>query len=154
RALRWIVDHFRINLSRNTFYSLYGIERAGRLSGERFFGEHDWYREGCEYLVAKQREDGSWLEESGSGTWPAISTSDALSFLSKGRTPILISKLVHGRNNQRRFDDWNNDRNDARHLVEYAGKELFRRQMMGWQVFNATEVNASTEEAILSLTGE
>ncbi len=27
-------------------YYLYGMERAGRLSGRRFFGEHDWYREG------------------------------------------------------------------------------------------------------------
>ena len=151
RALQWVVDHFRVSLPRHTFYSLYGIERAGRLSGERFFGEHDWYREGCEFLVGKQREDGSWLDNS--EPWPTVSTCFALLFLSKGRTPILISKVVHG-SNHRQSNDWNNDRNDARHLVEYASKELFRRQPMGWQVFNASRVNATTDDEILALTGE
>ena len=32
----------------HTFYNVYGIERVGRLSGQRFIGDHDWYREGCE----------------------------------------------------------------------------------------------------------
>ena len=36
------------------------IERAGRLSGQRFLGGQDWYRVGCEYLVSTQRRDGSW----------------------------------------------------------------------------------------------
>ena len=35
-------------------YYLYGLERAGRLTGQRFFGEHDWYREGAEELVHDQ----------------------------------------------------------------------------------------------------
>ena len=29
------------------FYYLYGLERAGRLTGLRFFGRHDWYRMGA-----------------------------------------------------------------------------------------------------------
>ena len=33
------------------FYNYYGIERLGRLSGQRFLGRIDWYREGCERLV-------------------------------------------------------------------------------------------------------
>ena len=44
----------------NVYYSLYGIERAGRLTGQRFFGGHDWYRVGSEFLVSKQGSDGSW----------------------------------------------------------------------------------------------
>ena len=43
-----------------TALGLYGIERAGRLTGRRFFGDKDWYRVGCEYLVAAQNRDGSW----------------------------------------------------------------------------------------------
>ena len=43
------------------YYSLYGLERTGRLSGKRFLGDHDWYREGCDYLVRTQnKEEGSW----------------------------------------------------------------------------------------------
>jgi hypothetical protein len=57
RALGWIGRNFApyrqggqfVELPRNNFYNMYGLERAGRLSGERFFGDFDWYREGCEY---------------------------------------------------------------------------------------------------------
>jgi hypothetical protein len=151
-ALGWVSDHFRIDLPYNTFYNLYGIERAGRLSGQRFFGEHDWYREGCQYLVDTQREDGEagyWMENKTRDSWPIISTSFALLFLSKGRTPVLISKLVHGPG-----EDWNNDKNDARHLAEYASKELFRKQPMAWQVFDTRRVGATTDEDVLGLVGD
>src|SRR5262249_34565453 len=82
----------------NPYYCLYGIERAGRLTGQRFLGEHDWYRIGCEYLVSTQLKNGSWpgVDERDLDRWPVVATSFALLFLSKGRTPVLISKLAHG----------------------------------------------------------
>ena len=128
RALQWITKHFNVELQHRTFYHLYGLERAGRLSGQRFFGEHDWYREGCEYLTKTQHPSGSWeLKEGRWDRWPHVNTSFALLFLSKGRTPVLISKLVHGNWPRAEWDlDWNNDRNDLRHLTEYLSKsELF-----------------------------
>jgi hypothetical protein len=145
-ALGWIARGFKIHLRRHTYYNLYGIERAGRLSGQRFFGEHDWYREGCEFLLNAQKEDGSWQEPDGREGWPVISTSFALLFLSKGRTPILISKLAHGPG-----EDWNNDHNDARNLVEYASKEVFRKLPMAWQIFDTRRIEAPTNEAVLDL---
>jgi hypothetical protein len=149
-ALSWIARRFTVTLNRHTYYSLYGIERAGRLSGQRFFGEHDWYREGCEFLVDAQREDGSWR---GTGSqqegWPVISTSFALLFLSKGRTPVLISKLAPGPG-----EDWNNDRNDARNLAEYASKEVIRKLPMAWQIFDTRRIEAPTNEAVLGLVGD
>ena len=126
------IEQQTAKLPSDTFYSLYGIERAGRLSGLRFLGDHDWYREGCAYLVRVQKEDGSWLEPRQRGGSKILCTSFALLFLSKGRTPVLVSKLVHGPG-----EDWNNDRYDARNLVEYAGRELFAKQPMAWQVFDA-----------------
>ena len=42
------------------YYYLYGLERVGRLSARRLIGEHDWYREGAEYLVRQQQESGYW----------------------------------------------------------------------------------------------
>jgi hypothetical protein len=119
------------------FYNLYGIERAGRLSGQRFLGAHDWYRLGCEQLVRRQRPDGSWWAPTKFDGWPGVSTSFALLFLSKGRTPVLISKLVHGDWPRNEADqDWNNDRNDLRHLTEFASHELFRKQPLAWQTFD------------------
>jgi hypothetical protein len=147
KALGWIGDRFRIDVRDNIFYNLYGIERVGRLSGQRFLGNHDWYREGCEYLLRQQHEaDGSWHEGHRFDGWPVVSTSFALLFLSKGRTPLLISKLVHGPG-----EDWNNDHNDARNLVDYSSKELFRKLPMGWQIFDARRLPAASDEAIQGL---
>jgi hypothetical protein len=135
------------------YYALYGVERAGRLSGLRFFGEHDWYRVGCEFLVAHQHDDGSWQGRPGRDGWRLVSTDFALLFLSKGRTPVLVSKLVHdGADGGNLYpEDWNNDRNDARHLVEFAGRELFKRQPMGWQVFNSRKVEAPVDDLTAEL---
>jgi hypothetical protein len=133
RALRWVSTRFTVELPSNTFYSLYGLERAGRLSGQRFFGPHDWYRAGCKYLTDRQDDNGGWSERQGRGTSPIISTSFALLFLSKGRVPVLVSKLVHGPG-----EDWNNKHNDCRHLVEYASREVFNKLPLAWQVFDVS----------------
>src|SRR5439155_3475166 len=67
------------------FYNVYGLERLGRLSGERFIGPHDWYREGCTWLVKRQEGDGSWSMPGNFNNDPVVSTSFSLLFLSKGR---------------------------------------------------------------------
>ena len=152
-ALSWIGSplHFRFDMPQRTFYNIYGIERAGRLSGQRFFHTRDWYREGCQILsklpdiTKEKRRTGNafsdpqggwyWSEAGTWDSWPVVSTSFALLFLSKGRTPVLISKLAHGI--PRGADtDWNNDRNDCRNLVDFAGKELFQRSPVTWQTLD------------------
>jgi hypothetical protein len=148
-------DNFTIDKVRlHIFYHLYGLERAGRLSGQRFFGDHDWYREGCQYMVKNQHDDGSWyLRGQGFDAWPVISTDLALLFLSKGRTPILMSKLAHGPPDNPNLD-WNRKRGDLRNLTDYASRELFKRQPLGWQIFNAREVRPTNDEEVRFLTGE
>lgn len=158
RATKWVTDGFKIhNYTNYVYYNLYGLERAGRLSGQRFFGDHDWYREGCEYLTdpkstIRQHNDGSFFSNNTPALYdrsPISSTSLALLFLAKGRTPILVSKLVHGGQSSQ-ATPWNNKRSDCRHLVEYASNEMFKKQPLGWQIFNARQSEASLEE----LTGE
>jgi hypothetical protein len=160
RALRWI-GRYHPNrytetnvaaLSQAPFYCLYGLERAGRLTGQRYFGGHDWYRVGCEYLVKIQKSDGSWQGSSKVQTldpYPVVATSFALLFLSKGRTPILISKLAHNTG-----DGWNNKRADARHLVDFASHELFKNQPMAWQVFDVRGKDADTDAKVRDLAAE
>jgi hypothetical protein len=139
KGMSWIKNHFSIQVLNpaRTYYSLYGLERTGRLTGQRFFGEYDWYREGSKFLIRQQHADGSWHDDSPRGSWdkwPIVSTSFALLFLSKGKTPVLMSKMVHGAWPRRDMDlDWNNDRNDLRHLVNHASKEIFKRQPLAWQ---------------------
>jgi hypothetical protein len=151
KAYRWL-ERDRLNLrpQHGLFYNIYGIERLGRLSGQRFLVNHDWYREGCAILVDLQNKDeGSWSRASLHDSWPVISTSFALLFLSKGRTPVLISKFAHGPG-----DDWNNDHHDARNLVDYSSKEMFRRTPLAWQIFDTTQTRIEKEADLLDATSD
>src|SRR5262245_1906831 len=106
RGMYWIASNFNFSEGKSYFYNYYGIERLGRLSGQRFIGKMDWYREGCVRLVAMQEADGSFIDRSGRGIdsgHPVITTSFALLFLSKGRTPVLVSKFAWG--NYRKAED-------------------------------------------------
>jgi len=162
-ALQWIGRHFSsfpdkldreaISVFGSPFYCLYGLERTGRLTGQRYFGGRDWYRMGCEYLVSIQKPDGSW---EGRGDhmqqldhWPVVATSFSLLFLSKGRTPVLISKLAHGQG-----DGWNNKRSDVRHLVDFASQELFKKQPLAWQVFDIRQKQAEDDDSRRQLAEE
>ena len=119
------------------FYDVYGLERLGRLSGERFIGPHDWYREGCTWLVKRQEGDGSWSMPGNFNNDPVVSTSFSLLFLSKGRTPVLVSKLAHGpRPRSENDQDWNRRKNDLRHLVEFTSENVFKKMPLAWQIFD------------------
>jgi hypothetical protein len=80
-GLAWLGLHFTVKenpgpdnapMSRESwhFYYLYGLERAGVLSGATLMGDHDWYREGAEYLVATQEGSGGWRD--GGGEAPPV----------------------------------------------------------------------------------
>ncbi|HKB03502.1 MAG TPA: DUF4159 domain-containing protein [Gemmataceae bacterium] len=169
KGMRWLAQEFRFSNPPHTFYNVYGIERVGRLSGQRFIGEHDWYREGCEVLTGSresqglaQKSGGEWRINNALDDFPVVSTSFALLFLAKGRTPILLSKLAWDPVGERpgTGTGWNRKHNDARHLVEYATRELFkipgtnRPMPLAWQVFDArravlTEANFNDELSTL-----
>jgi hypothetical protein len=89
KATNWIGNHFAVDPKGRTFYNLYGLELLGKYSGNAKIGKHDWYQEGSTYLLKNQKEDGSWHAAGQFDQWPIVSTSFALLFLSKGRTPAL-----------------------------------------------------------------
>ncbi len=136
RGIGWLAQHFSVKDNfggdgRWTSYYLYGLERAGRLSGLRFIGGHDWYREGIEEFIRTQHQ--------GSGEWyiglgPIYTTSFALLFLAKGRTPVLVQKLRHGPGN-----DWDNDPDDARYLVDFAAHDW--KRPLTWHVTDPGETS-------------
>ncbi|GAB4145862.1 MAG: DUF4159 domain-containing protein [Planctomycetaceae bacterium] len=122
----------------NLLYYMYGLERAGRLSGRRFFGKYDWYRQGAEFLVDRNRRNGSWTGVGHGENDPIVATSFGLLFLSKGLAPVLINKLKYGPPGFRNPDevgdkDWNRHPNDARNLTEFiSGKERWPK-LLTWQ---------------------
>lgn len=134
KALYWLGVNFSV--SRNpgypgglwSLYYLYGLERAGRLTSQRFIGKADWYREGAKHLIDSQDKlSGFW---SGSGLAEdsrLVGTSFALLFLSKGRWPVLISKLKHPPSN-----DWNQHRHDLNNLTRFV--ESRWKKDLTWQV--------------------
>ncbi len=132
RGIDWLSAHFSVGTNFNKglqwkFYYLYGLERAGRLTGQRFFGDKDWYREGAEHLVHLQ-ELGAWRGTDHPETDSLIATSFALLFLSKGRSPVLINKLVH----DVQAEDWNHDPDDIRNLVDSVSRDW--KHLLTWQL--------------------
>ncbi len=132
-GLQWLGDRFTVERNpggSHHFYYLYALERAGMLSGLKYFGTHDWYREGAEYLVLRQSHTGSWNN--------IVDTSFALLFLAKGKIPVLINKLKWR-------GDWNNDRHDAEHLCEFVGEQF--GQTVGWQVVSLGDGASTLRQA-------
>lgn len=128
RGMKWLANHFAVGHNPGhtvwLLYYLYGLERAGRLTGQRFFGEHDWYREGAAFLIEGQNPtSGHWVGLGEYEQSPVLATSFALLFLSKGLSPVLINKLKFGPRQATRpleiaGNDWNRHPRDVRNLVD------------------------------------
>jgi hypothetical protein len=155
-AINWLAERFSVTRNPRAgggqsalYYYLYGLERAGRLTARRFIGEHDWYREGAEFLVHDQDSlshywQGSWHAERD----PRISTAMALLFLSKGRRPIVVAKMKYGDDN-----NWNQHRRDAANLTAYT-EEAWDLGLT-WQVMDpsAAAVEDLLQAPVLYISG-
>lgn len=145
RAIHWMANHFSVgsNPGVNSWllYYLYGLERAGRLSGTRFFGKHDWYREGAAFLIKRQTQrDGAWRGR-GLESDPVLGTSFVLLFLSKGLAPVLINKLEYKTNAQANLKpgsipNWNHHQNDILNLTDALSGRPDWPKLLTWQTVN------------------
>lgn len=159
RGIKWLERSFAIGHNPGggsaTLYYLYGLERAGRLSGKRFFGTHDWYREGAEFLVRMQSQrDGSWRGAGHGEQDEVVSTCLALLFLSKGLAPVLINKLQYEPVNPEKKDDpcWNRHRHDIRNLTDLITGLPGWPKLVTWQQLNISHVakRGGLEDLMLS----
>lgn len=157
---RWLGSNFSVQTNPGggrtwILYYLYGLERAGRLTGRRFFGQHDWYRKGARFLVAQQLGNGSWKGDGTGENDPVVGTALALLFLSKGMTPNLVNKLQYGVD----FDadpvaadsgPWNTHRYDVRNLVDYLSTQPKWPKLMTWQTVDLRKAAVTQDiEALL-----
>lgn len=144
RGIKWIENSFTVGHNPSgkgwLLYYLYGLERAGRLTGKRFFGDHDWYRAGARSLVDRQAFKGQFQAVSGFESDPVIGTSLALLFLSKGLSPVLINKLEYGKTGPDPLKtvslDWNHHPRDARNLTELISGRPKWPKLLTSQVVN------------------
>jgi hypothetical protein len=143
RGVDWLAGHFQVgqNIGHGQiwkYYYLYGMERAGRLAGIRFFGQNDWYRLGAEEIVHDQNPlSGFWRGANQENE--LVATSFALLFLAKGRAPVLINKLRHAP-----LADWNNDPDDVRNLVAIVSRDW--KSLLTWQIVDPS--NATVEDLL------
>ena len=143
----WLTRKFSVqrNPGANQYllYYLYGLERAGRLSGKRFFGTHDWYREGAKFLVRNQDTRlGIWRSGGPGSNDPAIGTAFSLLFLSKGLSPVLLNKLKFGPD-----DGWKRHGGDARNLVNHISGLPKWPKLVTWQVLDLEKSAAANDLA-------
>lgn len=151
RGMAWLGSHFSVTSNPGSpgqlwlLYYLYGLERVGRLTNQRFFysarGEaHDWYREGSEFLVRRYDPLKSyWVGVGHAELDPVVGTSMALLFLAKGRRPVLLAKAQHSVEG-----DWNAHRADVDNLTRYV-ESRWKRDLT-WQT---TEIYKASVEDLL-----
>ena len=149
RASAWLTRYFAV--SRNpqypshVLYYIYGLERAGRLAGKRFFGEHDWYREGAEWLLRNQNvRTGGWVGKGFGETNETVGTAFALLFLAKGLSPVLMNKLKYGRPGDR---GWETHPADARNLTFHVSGLPKWPKLVTWQVLDLQKAVAANDLA-------
>jgi hypothetical protein len=93
-GLAWLQEHFTVadnpgQEGSHHLYYLYGLERAGMLVGRRWIGEHDWYKEGADLLLAKQADGVGWGDHT--------LTSFAVLFLKRATSAPRDAPVVTGR---------------------------------------------------------
>jgi hypothetical protein len=156
-ACRWLGDRFQVRNNPGeegnfVLYYLYGLERAGRFSGRRFFvnaggQKHDWYREGAAFLVSQQGLGGAWKRNSLVEDDPAVGTSFALMFLSKGLAPVLINKLEYGPRDPDRQNvaerDWNRHKDDVRNLTQHISGLPKWPRLLNWQTVDVSQATVA-----------
>lgn len=152
RGLQWLGRAFTVRTNPGIrswlLYYLYGIERVGRLTGNRFIGRHDWYREGAEMLIRRQDLTGGWRGVGVAEENSLVATSLALLFLSKGRRPVVIAKAKYGNN-----DRWDLHSGGVPNLTRNI--EMAWRRDLTWQTIDlkAATVQDMMETPVLFLSG-
>lgn len=153
RGLKYLGDHFGEFEKTWAFYTLYGLERCGAASGYRYFGTHDWFAEGADWLVKHQAENGSWEGDNNP------STSFALLFLGRGRAPVAVNKLEYGADDVApakgaKSDDgnWNQRPLDVLNVCRWIGHAQERQ--LNFQIVNITSpIEAFGDAPVLFIAG-
>ncbi len=151
QALNWLGANFSVSsnpgIQSYHLYYLYGLERAGRLTGQRFIGGHDWYREGCQVLRQKQRPSGEFASDNGHGN-RVSETAFGLLFLAKGKRQNVVSRLQFGEDN-----DWNHHSLAMQHLTTHT-EQAWKREL-AWQVIELDRAKLPDllESPVLFLSG-
>jgi hypothetical protein len=148
----WLANNFSVSTNPNSdfylLYYLYALERVGRMTNQRFMGKHDWYRAGTDKLLNLQSDGRSHWH--GTGGEVISDTAFALLFLSKGRRPVLLSKIQFGNG-----DDWNVHPYDVNNLTLYVESRPLWPSELTWQIIDIkyATVDHLLQSPVISFSG-
>ncbi len=155
QAIQWLARNYSVRVNPvqggrgnyNQLYYLYGLERAGRLSGRRFFGPHDWYRDGANELIRRQTSK-YWVSRGHGEDVQHIGTALALLFLAKGKQPVAIGKYQYRNDRQ-----WDTHAKGVHYLTGRLEKQW--QQKLNWQTVAGMEatVDDLLETPVLFISG-
>jgi hypothetical protein len=111
--------------------TLYAVERVGVAGGLKYFGKHDWYEKGADYLIKRQAKSGSWAA---SGFSAHSDTCFAIVFLSRGRAPVIINKLDWVADDKAAAGAWNRRPRDIANVTRWIGRTTERD--LNWQIMS------------------
>lgn len=157
RGIQWMTEHFDQVASDDEYDrdfpypTLYAVERIGLAGGLKYFGTVDWYQKGADFLVARQRKDGSWNGGSGFvGTLP--DTCFGIIFLARGRAPVVFNKLNWQGGERAAAGNWNQRPRDVANLTRWIGRATERD--LNWQIVSLESPLRDLHDApILYLSG-
>jgi Prenyltransferase and squalene oxidase repeat len=93
----WVGRYFCVEVNPGTFpflngsyhYAwLYALERCGDLGRREVIGGRSWFFEGATYLLAEQRKDGAFVDETCMSPKDVLGTAFALLFLTRAHKPV------------------------------------------------------------------
>lgn len=153
-GLKWLADNFSVTnnpgYQGQLLYYIYALERVGRLTGRRFIGDTDWYRQGCLQLLNLQdnvtgRIVGKFNAYHGN---EFTETAFALLFLSKGKRQTVINRLQFGED-----QDWRNHPAAVQHLTTYI-EQAWKRDL-AWQNIELSKAKVADllESPVLFISG-
>jgi hypothetical protein len=116
RGLGWLSEHDVFANRGFRGYQLFGLERLAVISGLKYIGDVDWYREGVHRIQGEAKDN--------------VHAAFQLLFLTYGRAPVLINKLRHGPG-----DDWNFYYRDLHFLTEWLSER--QERIYKWQIVTA-----------------
>lgn len=156
-ALAWLGNNFEVNQNPGGagqwfMYYMYGMERAGRLAGRRYFLDsrrnqaRDWYREGADVLIKMQSRNGSFQSSSLGG--PYVEAAMGLLFLAKGKRQVVVNRLQYGTG-----DEWNIHPMSVQHLTAHT-EQAWKRDLT-WQTVRIKQalVEDLMEAPVLFISG-
>jgi Domain of unknown function (DUF4159) len=157
-GVKWLGDHFdEFHITKDCFYTLFGISRVGAASGRKFLGPVDWYNKGADFILSMQQGDGSF-NGNGDGGDAVPDTCFALLFLERGLAPVMINKLQYQivDKSGKPVEDsphWNDRPRDANNLARWFGHSTER--FFNWQVVSLDEnVDDLHDAPILYIAGD